>query len=128
MSPHNHGSMQVYEQLAYQQRPHQSSSTQLSKIEEKIQGRGMCRSSASYGIQQMLQEQVVSCSNFLMRKFANLFDSPNQIARDDNNTRTELERELACVVANYEERINNLKLEHNLQLQQGLSFCLEILR
>ena len=36
----------------------QSSSTQLSKIEEKIQGRGMCRSSASYGIQQMLQDQV----------------------------------------------------------------------
>ncbi len=36
----------------------QSSSTQLAKIEEKIQGRGMCRSSASYGIQQMLQDQV----------------------------------------------------------------------
>lgn len=40
------------------QKPFQSSSTQLSKIEEKIQGRGMCRSSASYGIQQMLQDQV----------------------------------------------------------------------
>lgn len=56
--PSNTGSIQVYDQLAQQQRPHQSSTTQLSKIEEKIQGRGMCRSSASYGIQQMLQEQV----------------------------------------------------------------------
>ena len=34
------------------------SSSQLSKAEEKIQGRGMCRSSATYGIQQLLQEQV----------------------------------------------------------------------
>ena len=34
------------------------SSNQLSKAEEKIQGRGMCRSNASYGIQQLLQEQV----------------------------------------------------------------------
>lgn len=32
---------------------------QLSKAEEKIQGRGMCRSNASYGIQQLLQEQVI---------------------------------------------------------------------
>ncbi len=34
------------------------SSGQLAKAEEKIQGRGMCRSNASYGIQQMLQDQV----------------------------------------------------------------------
>ena len=34
------------------------SSNQLAKAEEKIQGRGMCRSNASYGIQQLLQEQV----------------------------------------------------------------------
>ena len=34
------------------------SSNQLSKAEEKIQGRGMSRSNASYGIQQLLQDQV----------------------------------------------------------------------
>ena len=34
------------------------SSNQLAKAEEKIQGRGMSRSHASYGIQQLLQEQV----------------------------------------------------------------------
>ena len=35
------------------------SSNQLAKAEEKIQGRGMSRSHASYGIQQLLQEQVL---------------------------------------------------------------------
>ena len=35
------------------------SSNQLSKAEEKIQGRGMSRSNASYGIQQLLQDQVL---------------------------------------------------------------------
>ena len=49
---------QQLQQLPLSQKTFQSSSTQLSKIEEKIQGRGMCRSSASYGIQQMLQDQV----------------------------------------------------------------------
>ena len=34
------------------------SSNQLAKAEEKIQGRGMSRSNASYGIQQLLQEQA----------------------------------------------------------------------
>ena len=57
---------QQLQQLPLSQKTFQSSSTQLSKIEEKIQGRGMCRSSASYGIQQMLREQVVTiiCSIF----------------------------------------------------------------
>ena len=41
------------------------SSSQLSKAEEKIQGRGMCRSSATYGIQQLLQEQVCNWKSFL---------------------------------------------------------------
>ena len=51
------------------------SSSQLSKAEEKIQGRGMCRSSATYGIQQLLQEQV--CDSifyyFLMEGFIKQF-------------------------------------------------------
>ena len=57
---------QQLQQLPLSQKTFQSSSTQLSKIEEKIQGRGMCRSSASYGIQQMLQDQVgtIICSIF----------------------------------------------------------------
>lgn len=36
----------------------QSSASQLSRVEEKVSGRGITRSSASYGIQKLLQEQV----------------------------------------------------------------------
>ena len=36
----------------------QSSTSQLARVEEKVSGRGITRSSASYGIQQLLQEQV----------------------------------------------------------------------
>jgi hypothetical protein len=42
-----------------------------------------------------------------------------QISRDEHKARAELERELGCVVATYEERINNIKQEHNLQIHQG---------
>lgn len=38
------------------------SASHLAKVEEKIQGRGITRSSASYGIQQLLQEQVGAAS------------------------------------------------------------------
>ena len=37
----------------------QSSTSQLSRVEEKVSGRGITRSSASYGIQNLLQEQVM---------------------------------------------------------------------
>ena len=36
----------------------QSSTSQLARVEEKVSGRGITRSSASYGIQKLLQEQV----------------------------------------------------------------------
>ena len=36
----------------------QNSTSQLDRIEEKLSGRGITRSSASYGIQKLLQEQV----------------------------------------------------------------------
>ena len=36
----------------------QSSTSQLSRVEEKVSGRGITRSSASYGIQKLLQDQV----------------------------------------------------------------------
>lgn len=36
----------------------QNSTSQLSKVEEKVSGRGITRSSASYGIQKLLQDQV----------------------------------------------------------------------
>ena len=36
----------------------QSSTSQLARVEEKVSGRGITRSSASYGIQQLLQDQV----------------------------------------------------------------------
>lgn len=87
------------QQCMTSQKSFQSSSTQLAKIEEKIQGRGMCRSSASYGIQQMLQEQIT---------------------KDENNAKIALEREMSKVVAAYEERINAIRQEHNLQIQQVL--------
>ena len=38
----------------------QSSTSQLARVEEKVSGRGITRSSASYGIQKLLQEQVMN--------------------------------------------------------------------
>ena len=37
----------------------QSSTSQLGRVEEKVSGRGITRSSASYGIQKLLQDQVI---------------------------------------------------------------------
>ena len=49
------------------------SSNQLSKAEEKIQGRGMSRSNASYGIQQLLQDQVSTVGKFAEIYFHQFF-------------------------------------------------------
>jgi len=80
------------------------SSSQLSKAEEKIQGRGMCRSSATYGIQQLLQEQI---------------------SREEKESQAKLiEREVkaavAKVTASYEERLSAARAEHSLKIQQVL--------
>ena len=36
-----------------------NSTSQLANVEEKVSGRGITRSSASYGIQKLLQDQVI---------------------------------------------------------------------
>ena len=43
----------------------QSSTSQLARVEEKVSGRGITRSSASYGIQKLLQDQVIIYVQFM---------------------------------------------------------------
>lgn len=80
------------------------SSNQLAKAEEKIQGRGMCRSNASYGIQQLLQEQI--CKE----------EQENQAKLIEK----EVKSAVAKVSASYEERLSAARAENSLKIQQVL--------
>jgi len=80
------------------------SSNQLAKAEEKIQGRGMSRSNASYGIQQLLQEQI--CKE----------EQENQAKLIEK----EVKSAVAKVSASYEERLSAARAENSLKIQQVL--------
>lgn len=80
------------------------SSNQLSRAEEKIQGRGMCRSNASYGIQQMLQDQI----------------SKEEKENHAKQVEREVKAAVAKVTASYEERLSAARAEHSLKIQQVL--------
>lgn len=80
------------------------SSNQLSRAEERIQGRGMSRSNASYGIQQLLQDQITR-------------EERESQARQ---LEKEVKASVAKVSAAYEERLSATRAEHNLKMQQML--------
>eukprot|EP00095_Tigriopus_kingsejongensis_P002636 maker-scaffold441_size170131-snap-gene-0.31 protein:Tk02636 transcript:maker-scaffold441_size170131-snap-gene-0.31-mRNA-1 annotation:"microtubule-associated tumor suppressor candidate 2 homolog isoform x2" len=69
---------------------------------EKVQTRGMTRSSASYGIQQMLQEQIIQ----------------EEKSKEDERLKEQLEAAAKSMVLKYETQINDLKNQHGQRIQE----------
>nr|XP_040572062.1 probable E3 ubiquitin-protein ligase bre1 isoform X1 [Lepeophtheirus salmonis] len=84
--------------------PTRGSNTQLEKVEERIQGRGMCRSNASYGIQSLLQTQIENDS----------------LKREAELARKEMEMKNAInkLTQSYEEKIKALNEIHSHKVQE----------
>lgn len=77
-----------------------SSSSSLKR--DKVQGRGMTRSSASYGIQQLLQEQIIQ----------------EERAKDDEKINEQMKAATKAIGLKYEAQINELKNQHNQRIQE----------
>ncbi|XP_059081967.1 probable WRKY transcription factor protein 1 isoform X2 [Tigriopus californicus] len=81
-------------------RPIPSSSSLTKK--DKVQGRGMTRSSASYGIQQLLQEQIIQ----------------EERAKDEEKINEQMQAASKAIESKYEAQINELKNQHNQRVQE----------